>query len=559
MERIGSYRITRLIEEGGVAVVYQAIQESLDRPVAIKVLQQKFTEDSRMVDYFNRESLIIARLIHPNIIHVIDRGLTEDNMPYFVMDYIEGTNTARLIMEGKLTFTRKLDIVIQTCKALAYAHKNGIIHRDIKPANILVDTEGNALVADFGIAQFYESSTEAHPGGKAEVLGTPSYMSPEQKKNSRDASFASDIYSLGVVMAELFTGKRLPKGQPLPSPLAPDVPPNLEQLILQCLSPEPENRPSSVEVIKNQLFILSQGAHIDINRKNKAMGGVPAMNDIFAVLDIIRENDQGATYLLRHKQRGQLLVARTFKALNKGIKTARLLMSLKHDGIVAIQGVSGNTGNHLVVMEYLPGGSLADRMVMPQPWHEALRIIKAVCTALQFAHSNRITHGNLKPVNILFTQSDAVKLSDFRMADGDSEATQGQENLKDLIQADIFATGEIFYKMVMGFSPVLKGDSFAPHKQFKTLPSDIRLLISRFLSRKPDLCIQSMAEALSRISRIYGADNLSDKTVVSLDDALSESAALTRQIKAEKQKRRWLTAALVFILILVAVLGLTLL
>ncbi len=156
MGQIGNYKITTKIEEGGMAVVYQGIQESLGRPVAIKVLKHQFMKEALVVDYFNRESLIIARLIHPNIIHVIDRGLTDNGMPYFVMDYIKGTDTARLIMKGGLKFNRKLDIVVQTCKALAYAHKNGVIHRDIKPANILIDTEGNAVVTDFGIAQFYQ-------------------------------------------------------------------------------------------------------------------------------------------------------------------------------------------------------------------------------------------------------------------------------------------------------------------------------------------------------------------------------------------------------------------
>jgi len=519
MERIGSYNISRLIEEGGVAAVYQGVQESLNRPVAIKVLQHRFSGDDRIVDYFNRESLIIARLNHPNIIHVIDRGLTEDGRPYFVMEFIEGSNAARLIMEGGLTFAKKLDILIQTCKALAYAHKNGVIHRDIKPANILVDKEGNVHVADFGIAQFYDSDSTARPDNKAERLGTPSYMSPEQLHDSRDASFASDIYSLGVVMAEMFTGKRFPKNHDLPSPLAADVTEPLERLIRQCIAPLPENRPASVEAVMTQLFILSQGVHISQDRRQKAMGGVPSMDEIFAVLDIIKETDRNATYLLRHKQKDLLLVAKTFKAMNNGIKAARLLLNLRHDHIAAVQGVSGNKDSHIVVMEYLPGGSLADRMVMPIPFREALRIIKAVCLALQFAHAKRITHGNLKPSNVLFTGTDAVKLADFRM--NDEREDTGHDDLPLRIRDDIFSTGILLYTMVIGFPPVFEDNSFVAHKQFKNLPQEVKRLILRLLSRDETVRFQSMKQAADTITSIYGDELDDDKTVVSLDSKLS--------------------------------------
>lgn len=516
MERIGSYRISRLIEEGGVAAVYLGVQESLERPVAVKVLQHRFSADTRVVDYFKRESLIIARLNHPNIIHVIDRGLTEDGRPFFVMEYIDGTNAARLIMEGALTFPKKLDILIQTCKALAYAHRNGVIHRDIKPANILVDREGHVHVADFGIARFYDGEGEGDR--KSERLGTPSYMSPEQLKDSRAVSFESDIYSLGVVMAEMFSGRRFPKNHVLPSPLAPDVPESLERLVRQCLEPLPENRPASAELIMNRLLMLSQGDHIGEARKKKAMGSAPAMEEIFVILDIIRESEQGALYLLRHRESDRLLVARTFGNISRGVQVARLLMNLRHEGIVAVQGVAGNSSGHIVVMEYLACGSLADRMVMPLDVREALRILGSVVQALRFAHANRVTHGNLTPSNVLFTETDAVKITDFGMNDFE----QGVE--KDIglrMQEDVLACGTLFYTMVLGFSPVVEDGHLSPHKPFKNLPRDVRHLIDRFFTTRQGIRFTAMSQVVTVLDEMQGNRPQDDLTVITPDSRLA--------------------------------------
>ncbi|WP_461395447.1 serine/threonine-protein kinase, partial [Deferrisoma sp.] len=206
MSEVGNYRIAGRIGQGGMATVYKGIQASLDRPVAIKVISKNLAEDPELRERFLRESHIIARLAHPNIIHVIDRGITRDGRPFFVMEYVEGTDLARWIREGGLDANRRLDLMTQVCKALAYAHKNGVVHRDIKPGNILVDLDGNARVLDFGIAQFADEALEGDATGAGVVMGTLAYMSPEQRVDSRAVTPASDIYSLGVVLYELFAG-----------------------------------------------------------------------------------------------------------------------------------------------------------------------------------------------------------------------------------------------------------------------------------------------------------------------------------------------------------------
>jgi serine/threonine-protein kinase len=236
--------------------------------------------------------------------------------------------------------------------------------------------------------------------------------------------------------------------------------------------------------------------------------------------------------------------------MNNGIKAARLLLNLRHDHIAAVQGVSGNKDGHIVVMEYLPGGSLADRMVMPIPFREALRIIKAVCLALQFAHANRITHGNLKPSNVLFTGTDSVKLADFRM--NDEREDTGHDDLPLRIRDDIFSIGAMLYTMVLGFPPVFEDNSFVAHKQFKNLPQEVKRLILRLLSSDDAVRFQGMKQVADTITAIYGDERDDDKTVVSLDSKLSSGFSNSGK-NVFSRRTFWRNVGIVAVVVLVVV------
>jgi eukaryotic-like serine/threonine-protein kinase len=149
--KIGDYEVTGVVGRGRMATVYRGFQASLNRPVAIKLLSQKLSDKQQIVRRFNRASLIIARLMHPNIIHVIDRGLTKEGRPFFVMDLVKGTNLSKVILSSVPPLNKKYDLILQICKGLSYAHKSGVIHRDIKPENILIDIEGNAVLRNFTV------------------------------------------------------------------------------------------------------------------------------------------------------------------------------------------------------------------------------------------------------------------------------------------------------------------------------------------------------------------------------------------------------------------------
>ena len=546
--KIGEYEVIEKIDTGGMATVYKGIQASLNRPVAIKVLSERLSENSSVVERFNRESLIIARLTHPNIIHVIDRGITSQGRPYFVMDFVEGADLADKIKQGNYSTNQMLDIIIQVCKALSYAHKNGVIHRDIKPANILIDSEENVLVSDFGIAQLFDKDTgEGDFTREGAVMGTPTYMSPEQKVSSKEVTASSDLYSLGVLMYELFTGKK-PLGyfKP-PSQINPDIPNRLEELILKCLEPDPSNRFSSADEIKDELLNLLQGAHIRAAQRKEAIHGISKMEDIFALLDVIKEHRFGAVYLFRHKTTGQPMVVKKYKGTLGGFKEAKLLSTLKHKNIGEIYGVSGDERLFIIVMEYMSGGSLKERLVRPHPWVEVLQTAGDICEGLSFAHKNRIIHGNLRPSNVLFSSSGTAKITDFGLSEHYLSNVNeinwyNRKGEPKSYQTDIFAAGVIFYEMLVGSVPVGEEDDFLQNEQFLSLPTDLQRMIFRMLSHDPAHRYQSFDDVLVTIDNILNTYE-AEKTQVAMEEGVPQ--------KEEKRKSKLtLRTVLLFVLLL---------
>ncbi|GAB4273733.1 MAG: hypothetical protein Kow0092_29060 [Deferrisomatales bacterium] len=485
----GGYKALEAIGRGGMATVYRGVQVSLNRPVAIKVLSRRLAADPEIRERFQRESLIVARLTHPNIIHVIDRGVTGSGQPYFVMEYVEGTDLGDLARR-EIDFHRKLDWMIQVCKALAYAHRNGVVHRDIKPANIRIDREGNARVLDFGIAQFLEDGAGGERTRSGAVMGTYAYMAPEQLQDARSATAASDLYSLGAVLYELFTGCRPAGVMKRPAELNPRLPTELEQVIVDCLDPDPARRPPSAEAVKDRLLQLLQGAHLAQSQRDRAPTGVEGVAERFSLLAVIQESPHGAVYLYENRQDHSLLVIKRRPGTASGYTEARLLTALRHDHIVRVLGASGDRKAFIVVMEYLSGGSLRDRLLVPLPWGEVLGIARQMASALEFAHRNRIVHGNLRPSNVLFTAEGVVKLTDFGLdehygaggAQSNWYAVPGEPRS---FPADVFAAGVIWYRMLTGALPAWTGEDLEPHHLFGRIPEGFQALIAAMAARDP--------------------------------------------------------------------------
>ncbi len=510
MKKIGNYEVLNKIGQGGMATVYKGRQISLNRPIAIKVLSKRLTENKQIVERFNQEALIIARLAHPNIIHIIDRGVV-NGMYYFVMDFVKGTDFSKLIKMESFDANKNLDVIIQVCKALSFAHKNGIIHRDIKPANILINNEGDALVSDFGIAQLFDKSNDGQQlTSDGTVMGTIAYMSPEQKISSKNVTSASDIYSLGVVIYEMFTGTT-PLGRfKLPSEINSSISKQLENTMLKCLETNPEDRFKLADDLKDQLLENLQGAHIEKTQKDRALHEITNLKDKFLLLDIIKEDDFGGVYLFEKKETKKLMVIKKVKSQAAGLSVAKILSKLEHNHIISIYGVSGDKDLFIIVMEYISGGSLKERLIRAHPAKEALKICRDICEALSFAHKNRIIHGNLRPSNILSTEEGEVKITDFGLEEhysSDNNRVNWYHPPGELTSPslDIFAVGVIFYQLFTGLNPDWQNGRLVPAGQFSQLPLKIQMIISKMTSIDPanryenlDMIIGKIDDALKR-------------------------------------------------------------
>jgi serine/threonine-protein kinase len=204
------YRITRLLAEGGMGVVYKGERLCLGRPVAIKFLLEHFSKDPQVLVRFEREARAMSQLSHPNCVSVIDFGI--EDAPYIVMDFVSGKTLRSLLDEGPVPVGRGLHIVKQLLAALSHAHKQGIIHRDIKPGNVMLSEAtgmgDHVRVFDFGLAMLLASNANTDVSSARIALGTPAYMSPEQTYGSK-VDARSDIYSTGLVLFELLTGRKV--------------------------------------------------------------------------------------------------------------------------------------------------------------------------------------------------------------------------------------------------------------------------------------------------------------------------------------------------------------
>jgi serine/threonine-protein kinase len=292
------YELIHLIARGGMAEVYRAHDRLLDRPVALKVLFSELSVDRSFVERFRREAQRAANLSNPNIVPVFDWG--EDSGTYFiVMEFVDGRPLSSILKTaGSLSAERTADIGAHVAAALGYAHRHEVVHRDVKPGNVLITDEGQVKVTDFGIARAINTEESLTQTGA--VMGTATYFSPEQAEGIGVDS-RSDIYSLGVVLYEMVTGrppflgdtpvavasKHVRDHPPAPRELNPSIPPTFEAIILKAMAKDPAHRYQTAEELRADLLRFNEGRSVlamdDATAMLAAAGATQAVGTVGAV------------------------------------------------------------------------------------------------------------------------------------------------------------------------------------------------------------------------------------------------------------------------------------
>ncbi|MBP5288321.1 MAG: Stk1 family PASTA domain-containing Ser/Thr kinase [Clostridia bacterium] len=353
------YEIMQVKGIGGMAVVLKARDRVKGRVVAIKMLNEKYSNDSAAIRRFVNESKAIALLSSDHIVDIYDVAFT-GRSKYIVMEYIEGiTLREYMLRNAPIGVDRAMEFAIQILTALKHAHEKGVVHRDIKPQNIMVQANGRLKVTDFGIAQI--SNTSQNPAGVA--LGTVYYISPEQA-SGKTTTFSSDIYSVGVMLYEMATGKLPFEGdtplsiammqvnnQPVrPRKINPSIPQGLEQIILRAMNKAPEHRFRSAGVMIRALEMVRKDKTVVFEEpKNQVPVSPPA--------DAAAVPAKPVKTPGKNSENGEKRSPRTMFPVIMGVTTAFLLVALIAGGILlmSLLGLAGEDGDHLVRVPGLVG------------------------------------------------------------------------------------------------------------------------------------------------------------------------------------------------------------
>jgi eukaryotic-like serine/threonine-protein kinase len=438
---IGHYRILGHLGDGGMGVVYRAEDTRLGRVVALKLLPPELTRDPEAKRRFEREARAAALLDHPNICTTYDFGEAEgDGQMYIAMACYEGESLADRVTHGPLSLDDAIKILEQICRGLGKAHASGVIHRDIKPGNVMLTADGVVKIVDFGLAKLSAGSqlTKSRTS-----LGTAAYMAPEQLRGE-EVGPQTDIWASGIVLFELLTGTRPFRGdyaealsysilneQPATiTELRPDLPVEIDRIIKKMLRKDPLQRYASTDEVIAELEVLrtpSSGSGKSGPRSTKVREPLRAGAKLgpYEIVEPLGSGGMGDVYRARDtrldRQVALKVLAPEFsedaERKQRFQREAKTISSLSHPNICTLFDVGEQEGTDYLVMEYLEGETLAERLTRGAlPLTELLKTGIQIGEALGRAHQQGIVHRDLKPGNVMLTKTGAVKLLDFGLA-----------------------------------------------------------------------------------------------------------------------------------------------
>ncbi len=430
----GRYRIVRHLGSGGMGVVYQADDVKLHVPVALKFLAREDARHRRRLDLFLNEVRVARQITHPNVCRIFDVGEVDDRH-FISMEFVEGEDLASLLRRiGRLPKDKALSIAIEICHGLEAAHERQIVHGDLKPSNLMIDAQGCAKIMDFGLANFTRRS--AHP---AEVAGTPDYMAPEQRRGE-PSSVQTDMYALGLVLYELFTGRRAIRD--LESTDAADsaistvlgsLDPLVQRVILHCLERDPGLRPSSVGAVRAALTRVAMPPW-------RPAEGLPIPHRKHWVLCTkLGQGGFGETWLAEHAKTHDRRVfkfcndAGKLKALQREVTLIRYLHETlgERDDIVALIDWQLDEPPYFIESKFSTAVNLVEWFQQEGgratvPVFDRLEAIRRTAVALAAAHSVGVLHKDVKPANVLVGRDPngavRVRLCDFGVSVVSDEA-----------------------------------------------------------------------------------------------------------------------------------------
>ncbi len=254
---IGPYKVENLLEKGGMSILYLSSDPETHDPIIIKVLSPRFINNEEVIGRFHYEGRILEAVDHPNIVKLLSHGPWEKGH-YIAMEFISGVSLRQHLIKNPISLSYAVELIIDIGEALQHLHEHRVIHRDLKPENILISDTGAVKLIDFGIAQNLNDKKGKIPSGSQQFIGTPIYVSPEQRKNPESVTFAADVYSLGIIAYELILGK-LSHGQ---IHLAM-MPQGIKKILTKCLQPGPSERYQTMTDLIDDLTEYLESSHID--------------------------------------------------------------------------------------------------------------------------------------------------------------------------------------------------------------------------------------------------------------------------------------------------------